>query len=160
MKLGLDFFGRYYKVYDGVKLDPIDVAVEEYINWSPYKIPLSNLFFRESEGVYSFGSKKTTIKVEGGEIKVRVGGGFLSMTEFIQQYLPLELEKLGWTGNGPLDISSPLLSKSQIQAMQSYKSHISTNDRRRKSASPNRSYANIRSSVSIPKMGTTGTAFF
>ena len=156
MKLGLDFFGHYYKVYDAVKSDPVDIALEEYINWSPYKVPLSNLFARESEGVYTFGSKKTTIKVEGTELKVRVGGGFLSIHEFVQQYLPLELEKLGWTGTGPLNAASPLLTKSQIEALQGYnKSMVSSNEKRRKSASPNRSYANIRSSVSIPKMGTT-----
>jgi hypothetical protein len=109
LKLGLDFFGQYYQVYKGDKYDTIDKALEEYINWSPYKIPLSNLFQKETEGVYTFGSKKTTMKYENTELKVRVGGGFLSIHEFVQQYLPLELEKIGWTGNGPLNGTQPIL---------------------------------------------------
>jgi hypothetical protein len=83
LKLGLDFFGQYYQVYKGDKNDTIDGALEEYINWSPYKIPLSNLFRKESEGVYNFGTKKTTMKYENTELKVRVGGGFLSIHEFV-----------------------------------------------------------------------------
>ena len=154
LKLGLDFFGNYYQVYKGDKTDTIDLALEEYINWSPYKIPLSNLFSRESEGVYTFGTKKTTMKYENTELKVRVGGGFLSIHEFVQQYLPLELEKIGWTG-GPLNENSPiLLNRSQISALSGFR-QLSPKDGKRKSVSPNRSYANIRSSVSIPKMGST-----
>lgn len=115
MKLGLDFFGNYYQVYKGDKHDSIDLALEEYINWSPVKIPLSNLWKKESEGVYTFGSKKTTMKYDGNELKVRVGGGFLSIHEFVQQYLPLELEKIGWKANGlPLNGDVSLLTQSQI----------------------------------------------
>ena len=49
---------------------------------------------RESEGVYSFGTKKVAVKVEKDNIKIRVGGGFLSIDEFLDQYTPLEIEKL------------------------------------------------------------------
>ena len=49
---------------------------------------------RESEGVYQFGSKRVAIKVDKDKINVRVGGGFLSIDEFLDQYTPLELEKL------------------------------------------------------------------
>ena len=49
---------------------------------------------RESEGVYQFGSKKVAIKVDKDKINVRVGGGYLSIDEFLDQYTPLELEKL------------------------------------------------------------------
>ena len=45
------------------------------------------MFLRESEGVYKFGSKRVYLKVEkGGHIFVRVGGGFLSIDDFIDQY--------------------------------------------------------------------------
>ena len=50
---------------------------------------------REQEGVYSFGTKKTNIKLEQGSLKVRVGGGYLSVFEFSDQYLPIEFEKFG-----------------------------------------------------------------
>lgn len=49
---------------------------------------------RETEGVYQFGSKKVAVKVEKDNIKIRVGGGYLSIDEFLDQYTPVELEKL------------------------------------------------------------------
>ncbi len=49
---------------------------------------------RESEGVYEFGSKRVYVRVDKDKINVRVGGGFLSIDEFIDQYTPGELEKL------------------------------------------------------------------
>jgi len=41
------------------------------------------MFMRESEGVYEFGSKRVMVKVEKDKIRVRVGGGFLSIDEFL-----------------------------------------------------------------------------
>ena len=52
------------------------------------------MFMRESEGVYEFGQKRVAVKVDKGKIKVRVGGGYLAIDEFIDQYTPAELEKL------------------------------------------------------------------
>ena len=52
------------------------------------------MFMRESEGVYTFGSKRVAIQVEKNNIKIRVGGGYLSIDEFLDQYTPQELEKL------------------------------------------------------------------
>lgn len=49
---------------------------------------------RESEGVYQFGTKRVSIKVEKDNIKIRVGGGYLSIDEFLDQYTPVELDKL------------------------------------------------------------------
>jgi hypothetical protein len=49
---------------------------------------------RETEGVYQFGTKRVMVKVEKDAIKIRVGGGFLSIDEFLDQYTPVELEKL------------------------------------------------------------------
>ncbi len=49
---------------------------------------------RESEGVYQFGTKRVYVRVEKNNIKIRVGGGFLSIDEFLDQYTPVELEKL------------------------------------------------------------------
>jgi hypothetical protein len=34
------------------------------------------------------------VKVEKDNIKIRVGGGFLSIDEFLDQYTPIELDKL------------------------------------------------------------------
>lgn len=52
------------------------------------------MFYRESEGVYQFGTKRVNIRVENNKINVRVGGGYLSIDEFLDQYTPTELEKL------------------------------------------------------------------
>lgn len=52
------------------------------------------MFMRESEGVYQFGTKRVSVKVEKNNIKIRVGGGYLSIDEFIEQYTPSELEKM------------------------------------------------------------------
>ncbi len=49
---------------------------------------------RESEGVYQFGNKKISVKVEKDSIKIRVGGGFLSIDEFLDQYTGCEADKL------------------------------------------------------------------
>ena len=49
---------------------------------------------RESEGVYQFGSRKISVKVEAGKIKVRVGGGYISINKFIEQFTPSEIERL------------------------------------------------------------------
>lgn len=52
------------------------------------------MFIRESDGVYQFGTKRVSVKVEKDKINIRVGGGYLSIDEFLDQYTPVELEKL------------------------------------------------------------------
>lgn len=52
------------------------------------------MFMRESAGVYVFGSRRVSVKVERDKIKIKVGGGYLSIDEFLSQYTPIELEKL------------------------------------------------------------------
>ena len=82
-------------VYVPVKDDPIDQKVAEYINSYPDRNKLKIMFMRESEGVYEFGSKRVNVRIEkGGKIKIRVGGGYLSIDEFLDQFTPAELEKL------------------------------------------------------------------
>ena len=49
---------------------------------------------RESQGVYEFGSRKILVKVEKNKIQIKVGGGFLGIDEFLDQYTPAELEKV------------------------------------------------------------------
>lgn len=81
-------------VYIPVKGDFVDRNLAEFINNYPERSKLKIMFMRESEGVYTFGSKRVMIKVEQNHIKIRVGGGYLSIDEFIDQYTPVELEKL------------------------------------------------------------------
>ena len=82
------------EVYRAEKNDHIDVSLAEYINHYPGSLNLYQLFVRERHGVYTFGSKSICIMVENDNIQVRVGGGYLSIDEFIDQYAGIELEKL------------------------------------------------------------------
>ena len=81
-------------VYIPMKDDQVDRRLAEFINNYPERSKLKIMFMRESEGVYSFGTKRVAVKVEKDNIKIRVGGGYLSIDEFLDQYTPVELEKL------------------------------------------------------------------
>jgi hypothetical protein len=71
-------------VYIPHKDDNTDRLLGEYINSRPENDRLNIMFLRESEGIYRFGSKRVYVKTEkGGQMKVRVGGGFMSMGKFI-----------------------------------------------------------------------------
>ena len=81
-------------VYIPMKDDSVDRKLAEFINNYPERSKLKIMFMRETEGVYQFGSKRVAVKVEKDNIKIRVGGGYLSIDEFLDQYTPVELEKL------------------------------------------------------------------
>jgi len=81
-------------IYIPMKQDHVDMKLAEFINNYPERQKLKIMFMRESDGVYQFGSKKVAVKVEKDQIKIRVGGGYLSIDEFLDQYTPIELEKL------------------------------------------------------------------
>ena len=70
-------------VYIPVKDDQIDKRLAEYINNYPDRQKLKIMLMRESEGVYEFGSKRVYVRVDKNKINVRVGGGFLSIDEFL-----------------------------------------------------------------------------
>ena len=81
-------------VYIPVKNDLTDKAMGEYINNYPDRKKIKIMFMRESEGIYQFGSRKVAIRVDQDRITVRVGGGYISVEEFLEQYTPQELEKM------------------------------------------------------------------
>lgn len=81
-------------VYVPYKDDKIDRKLAEYINDYPERSKMKIMFSRESEGVYQFGSRRVAVKAEKDGVKIRVGGGYLSIDEFIDQYIPLEVEKV------------------------------------------------------------------
>ncbi|CAG9325932.1 unnamed protein product [Blepharisma stoltei] len=78
-------------IYVPEKDDPIDIALSEFLNTMVDVIPVP--FTREDEGIYLFGTKRIFLKLEQGQIVIRVGGGFMGIDEFIEIYTPLELEK-------------------------------------------------------------------
>ena len=81
-------------VYIPIKDDPVDKKLAEFINNYPERSKLKIMFMRESEGVYQFGSKRVYVRVDKDKINIRVGGGYLSIDEFLDQYTPQELDKM------------------------------------------------------------------
>ena len=82
-------------IYIAHKNDKIDKTLANFVNKYPERKKMNIAFVRESEGVYQFGQKRVYIKVEKGDrILVRVGGGYMSIEEFIWQYTPEEVEKI------------------------------------------------------------------
>ena len=71
--------------------DPVDVALSEYLNSLDDSILVP--FTRENEGVYLFGTKRVFLKLENSNIKIRVGGGYTNIEEFIEIYTSAELER-------------------------------------------------------------------
>jgi hypothetical protein len=41
------------------------------------------MFLRIEPSVYQFGSRKVAVRVEQGKLKIRVGGGYISIDEFL-----------------------------------------------------------------------------
>lgn len=85
---------RRIAVYVPIDDDLVDNKLAEYINNFPDCNQLKVMFMRESEGVYHFGTRRIYIKVEQGKIIVKVGGGFLTIDEFLDIYMPLENERM------------------------------------------------------------------
>lgn len=75
-------------IYIPVKDDVIDRKLAEYINNYPDRARLRIMFMRESEGVYQFGSRRVCVRVDKDKINIRVGGGYLSLDEFLDIYTP------------------------------------------------------------------------
>ena len=80
-------------IYVPFKNDPIDKKLAEYINNYPDKNKLKIMFLRESEGIYQFGTKRVAVRVDQDKINIRVGGGYLAIDEFLDQYTPGEVDK-------------------------------------------------------------------
>ncbi len=70
-------------VYIPVKNDAIDKKLAEYINNYPDRQKLKIMFMRESEGTYQFGTKRVCVRCVRDKIEIRVGGGYLSLDEFL-----------------------------------------------------------------------------
>ena len=75
-------------VYVPVKDDPIDKKLADYINNNTTFKKSSMLFVRESEGIYTYGKKRLFIKIQKDSIIIRVGGGFVTIDNFIETNSP------------------------------------------------------------------------
>ena len=48
--------------------------------------------------MYSFGTKKINVKCENNCLKVRVGGGYVSIEEYVDLNMPYEIAKMNNDG--------------------------------------------------------------
>ena len=84
---------RYQKmkdIYRAVQGDIVDELLAQYINSMEISVPIRRL----GDGFYLFGTKKIFAKVLNNKLVVRVGGGFMSFSEFIDTYALVELKKI------------------------------------------------------------------
>jgi len=79
-----------YNLYKAVQGDEVDELLAKYINEMEIQLPIRRLEF----GYYLFGTKKIYAKVMNGKLVVRVGGGYMSFTEFIETYGYQEQNKI------------------------------------------------------------------
>lgn len=79
------------------------------------------LFLRESEGVYKFGQRRVFVKVEkGNQIRVKVGGGFMGVQQFLDGYQKSELVK-----NTKNEVLARFQNKIRLQQIAALKSDVS-----------------------------------
>ena len=64
--------------------------LQHYINQANCLVPIRKL----GNGFYLFGTKKIFAKILNGKLVVRVGGGYMSIEEFIATYQDAELAKI------------------------------------------------------------------
>ena len=81
-------------VYIPLKDDPVDVKLADFVNNYPDRNRLKIMFLRETAGVYEFGTKRVEVRLAQNKLTVRVGGGYMGIDEFLDQYTSIELEKL------------------------------------------------------------------
>lgn len=81
-------------VYIPANDDQVDLKLADFINNYPDRDKIKIMFMRESAGVYEFGTKRVEVRLAKGKLTVRVGGGYMGINEFLDQYTALELEKL------------------------------------------------------------------
>lgn len=71
--------------YVPCETDKIDKILSEIINKSEKS---KMLFIREQEGVYTYCKKKVFMKYQQDHLIIRVGGGYMSLEEFVDTFNP------------------------------------------------------------------------
>ena len=79
------------KYYEPVKNDEIDEFLAEFINNRGIFLPW---WKRISQGLYFYGSKKVMVKYLRNHLVCKVGGGSMSIEEFVANYEDLEMMKI------------------------------------------------------------------
>ena len=78
------------KVYKAIKGDAIDELFAFHLNKHQLNLPIKRI----GPGKYLFGTKQILAKIINGKLVIRVGGGYMSADEFIEQYGPMEILKM------------------------------------------------------------------
>lgn len=86
--------------YNPLNSDSLDQIMSDFINMHPERQHLRILFVREGEGWYQFGTKRVNVKCENNLLKVRVGGGFCTIDDYVDQNLPFEVARLNNDNSG------------------------------------------------------------
>lgn len=82
-------------MYIAKKFDQIDQKLAKFLNKDQDRDRLNMLFIREADGVYRFGTKRIYMKLGcNNQLLVRVGGGFMSIEDFMDQYQDLEVDRI------------------------------------------------------------------
>lgn len=77
------------KVYKAVKGDKVDELWCWHLNKAQIDLDVKRL----GPGKYLFGTRNIMCKIINGKLVVRVGGGYMSADEFIEQYGRIEILK-------------------------------------------------------------------
>ena len=75
--------------YKAAKGDEVDRLLGEWINLHGCPIQIKRL----GNGYYMFGTRKIFAKIINGKLVIRVGGGYMGITEFMKHYGQQEIEK-------------------------------------------------------------------
>ena len=78
------------KSYVAIKGDEVDELLARYINLNACPVPIKRL----GGGYYLFGTRKIYAKILNGRLVIRVGGGYMVIDEFIENYAEVELKKM------------------------------------------------------------------
>jgi len=84
------------QIYIPVKGDEIDERLAEYINANGTPVPWKRI----SQGNYTYGTKKVSVKYMRMHLIIKVGGGSMMVEEFAANYEDIELAKMNYANPG------------------------------------------------------------
>ena len=76
-------------LYSAMKGDMVDEFLAKYINLMQCAVPIKRL----GNGYYLFGTRKIFAKIMNGKLVIRVGGGYMTIEEFIATYADQEVNR-------------------------------------------------------------------
>ena len=85
--------------YFAIEGDIIDEALASFLNSRDYLLLIP--FEREAYGLYRYGSKKVGIIYEREKLIIKIGGGFMPIQSFIDNYTEIEVDKLNKNFESP-----------------------------------------------------------